>query len=745
LKRKISAAASLTFLRGNEINGMIRFLGILLVCISFKSFGQFTYVDDQTIPVEDVTNTPLAFPFAGGLNASQFNRLDLNGDDIMDLVIYDRMAEKLITFLTVGQHYQYAPEYENFFPPVENFVLLRDYNNDGKNDLFTGDPLGIRVFKNTTGHGETPDWEQYFFTTASGKKQPVILSQGSSLSNLQMQFDDLPSISDVDGDGDMDILSMRYPAGSTVDFHQNMSKEEYNSYDSLKFVRVTQTWGEFQECECGEFVLDNQDCPSGGRRDHTGGKSLLALDANGNGSMDLIISEAECRELYLLNNSGTSVNAIIDSYRLFPSDSSRFPIFPAAFYEDANFDGLNDLIVSPAVFSRPSADPNFSRSVSLYKNTGTNTAPSFEYVQNDFLQSDMIDVGDNSVPAFIDEDGDGDQDMFIASHDGRLFFFENTRTPDNPSFHLIDEKYVDFPLKGFHNVKIQFSDLDHNETEDVVFTATLTSAGTTGLYYFSNKSIERLDITGQTEKSVAFTVTFNDNILATDVNQDGYADLLVGRSDGTLQYWRNDQLPGTPSFTLADAQFVDVSATEFSQYITAAASDLNADGKVDLIIGDQTGVLKIISNYRDDSQRTAERTKTIVFNNLTGQYTERNLGGRIWPAIVSLHNTNKPSIVIGNVLGGIKILKNDEGSSLPEIPAVKIFPNPADQKEGLYIQADRPIRFFITNAIGEEVTGFNAIPGNEIYKVNLNGLAAGMYFFHFRATRGRVTKRVIIY
>jgi hypothetical protein len=723
---------------------MIRLLSILLVCISYTGFAQFTYVDDSTIPVEGPGNTQLTFPFVGGLNASQFNKLDLDGDNIADLVIFDRMAQKLITFITVNQRYQYAPEYEKSFPPIENFLLLRDYNNDGKNDLFTGDPLGIRVYLNTTGDNEPLSWKQYFFTSP-GKKQPVILTQGFTLSNLQLQVDDVPSISDVDGDGDLDILSLRYPTGSTVDFHQNMSKEEFNSYDSLKFVRVTQTWGEFKECECGEFTLNNSDCPAGGRQRHTGGKSLLALDANGNGSTDLIISEAECRQAFLLNNAGTSVDAVVDSYRLFPSDSSFFPIFPASFYEDVDFDGVKDLIVSPAVFSKPSPYTDFGRSVSFYKNTATNAAPSFKYIQNNFLQSEMVDVGDNSVPAFIDEDGDGDEDLFISAGDGRLFFFQNTGTPSLPSFKFVTAKYVDLQQKGFYNLKIQFNDFDHNGTKDLAFTATSVDAGTT-LYYIANKSALKLDISGATEQAVVFSLTSNDNLHATDVDQDGYADLLVGRSDGTLQYWRNNQLNGTPTFTLSNAEYLSVTTTEFSQYVSVATADLDTDGKPDLVIGDQTGIIKIMSDYRTDANREVPpTTREIIFDNLSAKYEDRNLGGRLWPTIVSFHNSNKPSIVTGNALGGIRVLKNDDGRSLPEIPVVKLYPNPANSEESIYMHADRAMRFFITNSIGQEVTGYNSVPGNEIYKVNINGLSAGVYFIHCRATRGRVTKRIVVY
>jgi hypothetical protein len=115
------------------------------------------------------------------------------------------MANKVLTFLRQNDRYTYAPEYELFFPAdLLNWLLLRDFNCDGKKDLFTGDNGGMRVFENITLAGETPSWKQIFFYTGfSGPKSEVLLTKGFTAKiNLQLQFDDLPSITDADGDGD---------------------------------------------------------------------------------------------------------------------------------------------------------------------------------------------------------------------------------------------------------------------------------------------------------------------------------------------------------------------------------------------------------------------------------------------------------------------------------------------------------------------------------------------------------------
>src|SRR4051812_36937968 len=126
-----------------ENNLMSRVLFVLFF-IPFTSFAQFTYLLDQHVPVKDITGNTLTAPWAGGLNAAQYNTLDLNHDGQDDLVLFDRMANKVITFINNAQAYQYAPEYEGAFPAdVSNWLLLRDFNCDGKKDIFTADVLGI--------------------------------------------------------------------------------------------------------------------------------------------------------------------------------------------------------------------------------------------------------------------------------------------------------------------------------------------------------------------------------------------------------------------------------------------------------------------------------------------------------------------------------------------------------------------------------------------------------------------------
>lgn len=714
------------------------------VLIASLAQAQFTYELNQEIEV-DVDGKLLTLPWAGGLNSVQVNTMDLNGDGKEDLVLFDRTANKLITFLHLNNKFVLAPEYEALFPAeVTQWILLRDFNCDGKKDIFTSDPFGIKAFVNTTKGGEELTWRPF------NPGFPLLTKGFTGNINLKANESDIPAIDDIDSDGDLDILNVRFVGIGSVEFHKNLSIERSGNCDSLQLERITQTFGKFEECSCGIFAF-GETCAelNGGRTQHAGGKAMLTLDLDNDGDKEILFSEEDCARVYMLENEGSKDDALMTTAVRYPVTAPiAFLNFPAPFLEDVDHDGLKDLIASPNLYTRNTLGIDFNHSVWFYKNTGTNQLPQFTFQKSNFLQDEMIDVGDYAVPAMIDADGDGDADLFISNYTGSdyvstITFFENTGTPSAPLFKFITSDYIAFSSANYYNTKLQFADLNGDGTFDFTFTGTSRQTGVTSLMFVPNRSTAILDFSGQSLQSANFTIGQSENIHIVDINQDGLNDLLVGKSNGAMQYWKNQGPAGEFNYTLEDDSYNGLGASIERQSPALATGDLDADGRADLILADQKGFLSVYGDFRAQNPNV-EPVKNLIYNPLTEAYTAKNLGGRAWPAIVNLFNTDKPSILVGNTLGGLQLLKNDGGKDLPEDPVIDLFPNPVAKQGEFKIKADRNVIVEFYTVLGQKFSESYFIPANQEYPIVISGLPAGIYIARFSANGKTTGKKFIV-
>ena len=196
---------------------------LMLTSSALKSQQAMTFSRADTIPVFE-NNLQLLFPWAGGLNFCQFSEIDLNQDGRLDLFVFDRSGNKIQTYINNGTanqvDYVLAPEFISKFPIMHDWVLLRDYNCDGKMDIFTYSVAGFSIFKNTStiAAGLQFQFMQYIVNT---DRSP---NSSHFIGNLFVSQIDLPAIRDVDGDGDLDILTFQN-GGNQVEYHKNNSME----------------------------------------------------------------------------------------------------------------------------------------------------------------------------------------------------------------------------------------------------------------------------------------------------------------------------------------------------------------------------------------------------------------------------------------------------------------------------------------------------------------------------------------
>ena len=114
---------------------------LIILFLSFSSYGQvngrYLFERNDSIAVLEAGDS-LEHPWAGGLNAFQVSKIDLNNDNVLDLFLFDRSGDKIVTFLrdTIINDWVYAPEYEDDFPDIYYWAILSCllYTSDAADD-----------------------------------------------------------------------------------------------------------------------------------------------------------------------------------------------------------------------------------------------------------------------------------------------------------------------------------------------------------------------------------------------------------------------------------------------------------------------------------------------------------------------------------------------------------------------------------------------------------------------------------
>lgn len=708
---------------------------------------------------KETGNPAFANPLVGGFNCPEYSDVDLNNDGKLDLFVFDRIGNARATYLNENNKYVFRPEYLDNFPKLNDWALLRDFNGDGIMDIFTyndGAIGGVRVFKGKMVSNKIAFDRMNFAFPGNILNYPL---NGSPV-NIYVNTVDIPSFDDLDGDGDLDILSFEV-GGGHVYMYKNFSVERNFRRDSLVFDLYDDCWGKFFDNGFSKSVkLGNANtCSSGFQGDipiglRHPGASMATFDADNDGDKDLLLGSVSYENMSLLTNGGTRTQALITRQNnTYPPNTEgvNLPVFPASYILDMDFDGKKDLIVSPA-------STNYIENYAVnwfYKNTGTNAVPVFQLQQKDFLIRDMIDLGTGANPALVDVNGDGLLDLVVGN--GTLFvpgvertsalqLFQNVGTAATPIFRLIDDNWLNFKsLSSIDNYDFSpaFGDLDGDGDVDMLVGE---ESGT--LYFVENKAGANRPLSMATPiavwKNIDAGAACKPQIV--DLDRDGLPDIVTGTRTGFIRFFKNIGTRTVPNFaataTNARLGFVDTRELGFPTGFCAPVF-MSFGNKFVLFCGTESGKIQIYDNI--DGQLSGN------FRLINGNYGRLSDGSRLTLAIGNVAaNDTKLELFMGNQRGGLSAYQmsyNTDGTTavqnIDKQDFATIFPNPTSGQLTITYPSnikDEVKQIQVFNAMGQCLKT-NTPPQ---YEMDFSAYTNGIYILKIQTQNGKqqITKIV---
>jgi len=430
------------------------------------------------------------------------NATDIDCDGRIDLLV-GRLVGTVTRYEEVGTDEQGVPRFRHLtdsFEDIEivaqigslhgaNTMALGDVDGDGDEDLFWGDYFepGVLFIENT-GTCRSP--------SLRGDPRPFPVGDPLATSGYNA-----PTLGDVDGDGDVDLLvgvlgGAYNPNTTTVDNLHYLEHTANGAFEhrTSRFLSTVDVGSESVPVIVDldgdgddDLLLGNKieqdDTRNGalyrfindgtserpsfrfdGRLDVGGGYHLVPAfgDLDGDGDLDLILGSWEDALRLYVNDSGDGSIDLTLRDSAFVTLTRGRNATPTL--GDLDGDGDLDLFVGES-----------SGSLNYYENKGSVTEPRFTLVSDEFGD---VDVGRRSRPVLHDPDGDGDLDLVVGSESSGVLIFRNVGTPNTPEF--VEEGALAVDDFGF--AAPAFIDLDGDGDHDL-----LLGGQRGGLWYYERR------------------------------------------------------------------------------------------------------------------------------------------------------------------------------------------------------------------------------------------------------------------
>ncbi len=735
--------------------------------LQISTAQRWDYANEISISQGQTTYT---MPFVGGMSNPQFQGMDLNWDGLQDRVIFDNATGTVYTFIYNFDHcsWQWDASFQSMFPPLEQFLIIHDYDRDGIVDLFTsglntvGIP-GIQVYKgswqNNAFQFDLVVLDQDYYNLLAYKKNEELI-------NIDISSIDIPFLFDVNNDGDLDVLNLLSSSGS-IAYYENQQVEEQLAYDQIYFELVDDCWGKFFEDILSSTIMLSSDPTVCASEFHDpdleprhAGSTLCLWDGNYDGAMDVLIGDFQNDHIAYLENGGTTIAAwmnLIDYTYPSATQSVDITSFLSAWVLYEHCEGKEQILFS----TNTQAESLQLGEVWSYLSDENNPG-NLQLENTQYLVDEMIDLGRLTAPIFIDYNADGLMDILcgtdVVEKDWAakgLAIFENVGSSSAPVFNLINKNafQITDAFADINGVSPTAADLDGDGDLDL-----LVGAADGRLYYGENTAQvgAEMEIMWRTNVDFGIDVGSYSRPDLFDLDEDGDLDLIVGerfvnnvngQACGNINYFENI---GSSTNAVFDSDNTEHFSKCLGQISTKERYGVEAysaprikfwNGQKVLLTGSSDGSLRRY-NMLDDL--------AAAFPLVDSNMGIWDMGSITAFDLIDLNEDGILDAVVGNESGGLQIFKTSirtDGTNvgvveLSPFKDIQLVPNPAHRSAGYELTSwdfDEALSVDWIDLQGQVLYSdwpLGAIPQD---------LISGLYFLRIKGTSGVFVRRLTIY